>query len=125
MTGDHRNILRPGELLRSISIPSAALAKHYAFRRATLTHLGRSAAVLIGTQTPGQRDMLLTITAATPRPIQLYFPAMPDAAALRGAIGDHVADDAFFDDVNGTPAYKRHLTYEFAEQIRCELGAGA
>jgi hypothetical protein len=27
--------------------------------------------------------------------------------------------------VNGTPAYKRHLTYEFAEQIRCELGASA
>ena len=122
--GDHCNILRPGELLRSIAIPAAALRKRYAFRRATLTQLGRSAAVLIGTQTPGSADLRLTITAATPRPVQVYFPAMPDAASLRQAIRAQVADDAFFDDVNGTPAYKRHLTYLYAEQIRNELGAG-
>ena len=120
--GDHRNILRPGELLRGIAIPRAALEKRYAFRRATLTHLGRSAAVLIGTQSPGTRDLLLTITAATPRPVQLYFATMPDVGALQQAIGAHVADDGFFDDVNGTPAYKRHLTYQFAEQIRQQLG---
>jgi CO/xanthine dehydrogenase FAD-binding subunit len=58
--GDHHNILRPGELLRSILIPAAALVKRYAFRRATLTHLGRSAALLIGTQTPGSTDLRLT-----------------------------------------------------------------
>lgn len=120
--GDHRNILRPGELLRSIAIPASALVKRYAFRRATLTHLGRSAAVLIGTQTSGSTDLRLTITAATPRPVQFYFSAMPDAGSLREAIRAQVADDAFFDDVNGTPAYKRHLTYLFAEQIRQELG---
>ena len=124
--GDHRNILRPGELLRSVFIPTPSLVKRYAFRRATLTQLGRSAAVLIGTQTPGSSDLMLTITAATPRPVQIYFPAAPDAASLRHAIQAEVADDAFFDDVNGTPAYKRHLTYLFAEQIRAELGgAGA
>lgn len=123
--GDHRNILRPGELLRSIAIPAAALAKRYALRRASLTHLGRSAALLIGTQTPGTSDLLLTITAATPRPVQLHFPTCPGAASLREAIGRRVADDGFFDDVNGTPAYKRHLTYVFAEQIRTELGAQA
>lgn len=124
--GEHANILRAGELLRAISIPAAALAKRYAIRRATLTHLGRSAALLIGTQAPGRNDLLLTITAATPRPVQLYFPAVPDAGALQQAIRGKVADDGFFDDVNGTPAYKRHLTYQFAEQIRAELGtAGA
>ena len=122
--GDHQNILQPGELLRSTFIPTTALVKRYAFRRATLTHLGRSAAVLIGTQTPGSTDLRLTVTAATPRPVQLYFPATPDKAALRTAIQEQVADDAFFDDVNGTPAYKRHLTYLYAEQICEELGAG-
>jgi CO/xanthine dehydrogenase FAD-binding subunit len=126
--GDHRNILQPGELLRSILIPATALAKRFAIRRATLTHLGRSAALLVGTQTPGTNDLLLTITAATPRPIQLHFPAMPTADELRAAIGTAIPDDGYFDDVNGTPAYKRHLTYRFAEQLRCELdnaGAGA
>ncbi|TDH58403.1 FAD-binding molybdopterin dehydrogenase [Dankookia rubra] len=125
VTGDHRNILAPGELLRSIAIPATALAKRYAFRRMTLTHLGRSAALLIGTQSPGADDLTLTITAATPRPVRLYFPAMPDAEGLRATIRSSVSDDGFFDDVNGTPAYKRHLTYHFAEQIRQELGAGA
>jgi CO/xanthine dehydrogenase FAD-binding subunit len=124
VVGDHRNILQPGELLRSISIPVRALVKRYAFRRATLTHLGRSAAVLVGTQTPGTRDLKLTITAATPRPVQVYFPNAPDPAALCDAIRARVPDDGFFDDVNGTPAYKRHLTYLFAEQIRQELGDG-
>jgi CO/xanthine dehydrogenase FAD-binding subunit len=123
--GNHCNILAPGELLRSIAIPASALTKRYAFRRMTLTHLGRSAALLIGTQAPGTRDLTLTITAATPHPVRLHFAAMPDAERLGAAIQARIADDGFFDDVNGTPAYKRHLTYRFAEQIRLELGAGA
>ena len=42
-----------------------ALAKRFAFRRASLTHLGRSAIIVIGTQAPGADDLLLTVTAAT------------------------------------------------------------
>lgn len=125
VTGDHRNILAPGELLRSIAIPATALAKRYAFRRMTLTHLGRSAALLIGTRAPKANDLTLTVTAATPHPVRLYFPIMPDAEGLRAAIRTSIPDDGFFDDVNGTPTYKRHLTYYFAEQIRQELGAVA
>jgi CO/xanthine dehydrogenase FAD-binding subunit len=123
VTGDHQNILRFGELLTSITISNSALAKRFAFRRATLTHLGRSAALLIGTQTPGTNDLLLTITAATPRPIQLHFPSMPEAASLRRAIDDAVPEGGYFDDVNGSPAYKQHLTYRFADQISRELDA--
>ncbi len=122
VTGDHRNILRSGELLRSIAIPAAALAKRFALRRASLTHLGRSAALLIGTQTPDTNDLLLTITAATPRPIQLRFATMPSADDLRREIDARIPEGGYFDDVNGTPAYKQHLTYRFAEQIRAELG---
>ena len=123
VVGDHRNILRPGELLRSIAIPAHALAKRFALRRACLTHLGRSAALIIGTQTPGTQDLLLTITAATPRPIQIRFATMPDAAALQREIDAHIPRDGYFDDVNGTPAYKRHLTTHFCNQIRQELTA--
>jgi CO/xanthine dehydrogenase FAD-binding subunit len=123
--GNLRNILAPGELLRNIAIPASALAKRYAFRRMTLTHLGRSAALLIGTQAPSTHDLTLTITAATPHPVRLHFPEMPNAERMSAAIQAHIPDDSFFDDVNGSPAYKRHLTYRFAEQIRLELGAGA
>ena len=83
VTGNHANVLQPGELLRSIHLPAAALAKRFAFRHASLTHLGRSAALLIGTQSDAG-DLLLTITAATPRPVQLRFAAPPSAVELRG-----------------------------------------
>lgn len=121
VTGNHANILGPGELLRNIHLPAAALSKRFAYRRSSLTHLGRSAALLIGTRSPMGDDFLLTITAATPQPVQLGFDTMPDAAALRRAIAARIPDHGYFDDVNGTPAYKRHLTYHFAEQIRAEL----
>src|SRR5690348_3885144 len=49
VTGNHRNVLRPGELLRSIHLPAATLARRTAFRHCSLTKLGRSAALLIAT----------------------------------------------------------------------------
>jgi hypothetical protein len=66
---------------------------------------------------------LLTITAATPRPVQLHFPQLPGPDEMRAGIDAAIPADGFFDDVNGTPAYKRHLTYHFAEDIRAELAA--
>jgi CO/xanthine dehydrogenase FAD-binding subunit len=116
-------VLGPGELLRAVHIPAAALSKRFAFRRASLTRFGRSAALLIGTRDDTAGDLLLTITAATPRPVQLYFKRAPSAEALRRTIGERIPNDGYFDDVHGTPAYKRHLTHHFAEQIRSELAA--
>jgi CO/xanthine dehydrogenase FAD-binding subunit len=126
VTGNHMNVLQPGELLRSIHLPATALSKRYAFRRASLTKLGRSAALLIGTQNKG--DLLITITAATPRPVQLGFWHMPSATELRRAIDERIPADGYFNDVHGSADYKHYLTYYFAEQIRAELaqpGAGA
>jgi len=123
VTGNHANVLQPGELVRSIHLPATALRKRFAFRRASLTHLGRSAALIIGTQPEGGGEFVLTITAATPRPIQLRFAQMPSAAELRNAIDAKLPGDAsYFGDVHGSAAYKHHLTYYFAEQIRAELG---
>src|SRR5271169_6220480 len=65
VTGNHTNVLHPGELLRKIHLTSSALRKRAALRRASLTKLGRSAALLIGTSEPQRGDLLLTITAAT------------------------------------------------------------
>jgi len=121
VTGNHTNVLRPGELLHSIRLPAAALLKRYAFRHASLTHLGRSAALLIGTQNAAADDLLITITAATPRPIQLRFKKAPSATELRRTLDERIPADGYFDDVHGSAAYKRHLTYYFCEQIRAEL----
>ena len=125
VTGNHMNVLAPGELLRSIHLPARALAKRFAFRRASLTHLGRSAIIVIGTQTPGTDDLVLTVTAATVKPVQLRFERVPTAPVLREMLDAAIPDDDYFDDVHGSVPYKRHLTYYFAEQIRVELQYGA
>ena len=125
VTGNHENVLRPGELLRCIHLPARALSKRFAFRRASLTHLGRSAIIVIGTQAPGAGDLVLTVTAATARPFQLRFDRMPDAQALREAIFATIPEADYFEDVHGSALYKRHLTYYFAEQIRAEFLSGA
>ncbi len=123
VTGNHMNVLQAGELLRSIHLPASALTRRSAFRHCSLTKLGRSAALLIGTSgTAG--DLLLTITAATHRPVQISFAHAPSAAELRDAIDTQVPSDLWFNDVHGSAAYKRHVTHYFAEQIRAELAAG-
>jgi len=119
--GNHRNVLEPGELLRSIRLPASALRKSYAFRRFTLTHLGRSEALIIGTRCPEEGRFLLTITAATVRPFQLSFKNTPPADELKRAIDDTVPFSLYLDDVHGSPAHRKNLTYYFAEQIRREL----
>jgi len=122
-TDNHRNILEPGELLRSIKIPAGAFTKRHAFRRESLTNIGRSEVLMIGTTAPEFGDLLLTITASTVRPVQVRFDAMPTAAALREAIDAAVPFSLYLDDVNGSPPHRRHLTYYFAEQIRQELAS--
>ena len=99
-----------------------SLRKRYALRQGALTKLGRSAALIIGTGSD-DGDLVMTITASTPRPVQLAFSTAPSAEELRDAIGSAIPDSGWFDDVHGKAAYKRHLTYHFAEQIRQELAS--
>ncbi|GAA2749819.1 FAD binding domain-containing protein [Kitasatospora cinereorecta] len=124
VTGNNRNILAPGELLRRIRIPTGALRKRAVHRRFELTRLGRSTVFLIGTQTPGRNDLLLTVTAGTTRPIRIAFDSMPDAPTLQHSI-DVIPADVWFADPNGTPEHRRHLTKHFTEEIRHELMAGS
>ncbi|MEU7603845.1 FAD binding domain-containing protein [Streptomyces sp. NPDC040724] len=123
VTGNHENVLAPGEILRRVEIPVHALRKRAVHRRFTLTRLGRSTVFLIGTRTPGNNDLLLTVTAGTTRPVRMLFDTMPDAPTLQQSI-DVIPADVWFDDPNGTPEHRRHLTKHFAEEIRRELVAG-
>lgn len=121
VTGNHQNVLQKGELLRSIRLPASALAKRHAMRQVSLTRLGRSAALIVATVGDDGADFLLTISAATPRPVQLRFGKTPSAAELREAIDERLPADAWFQDVHGSAPYKRHVTFHLAEQIRAEL----
>jgi CO/xanthine dehydrogenase FAD-binding subunit len=121
VTGMHTNVLQKGELLRQIFLPAAALTKRFAMRQASLTHFGRSAALIVATVEDNDYDFLLTISAATPRPVQIRFRKTPSAKELHQAIDERLPPDAWFNDVHGSAAYKRHVTFYLAEQIRAEL----
>lgn len=125
VSGNHTNVLQPGELLRSIHLPLTALTRRYALRRLSLTHLGRSTVLLIGTQNAHEDDLLLTVTASTTRPVQLRFDRVPTADALRSCLDTTIPDALYFDDAHGTAAYRHHLTCYYAEQIRSELAQKA
>lgn len=125
VVGVHENALRPGELLRAIEIPAEALRTRTSFRQISLSPLGRSAALLIGTIGLAPDAFALTVTAATIRPLRLAFPEAPSTGELRSRLDRTISDDLYYDDVNGAPAYRKHMTYLFAEQIRGELAEGA
>jgi CO/xanthine dehydrogenase FAD-binding subunit len=123
VTGNHANVLSKGELMRSIHLPASALLKSFAFRRSELTHLGRSSVLLIGTRLRPSGGLTVFVTASTVKPIELAFEGVPTSNELRDAIDHAIPDDLYLDDVHGSPAHRKHLTYHYAEQIRQELGA--
>jgi len=121
VTGNNQNILQPGDLLRAIDLPISALRKRTCFRRMSLTHLGRSTVLLVGTLSPQDGTFMLTVSASTVRPVRISFAQVPDARSLRERLQDTIDDSMYHDDVNGAPEYRKHLTFHFAEEIRGEL----
>lgn len=126
VTGDGQNCLARGELLRSISLPAGALSSRVAFRRLSLSNLGRSGVLLIG-RLDADATFVLTVTASTKRPVQLRIrpesSIMPTAGQLRQAIEDAIPDSLYHDDIHGLPGWRRDMTFRLAEEIRVELGA--
>jgi CO/xanthine dehydrogenase FAD-binding subunit len=145
VTGDGRNALAPGELLRSIHLPAPALASRVAFRRLSLSNLGRSGVLLIG-RLDADGTLVLTVTAATKHPVQLRLPGSGStgstggtgtagiggsgnvagaAARLAAALDAAIPDGLYHDDIHGLPAWRKDMTYRLAEEIRAELAAPA
>jgi len=118
--GPHQNALAPGELLREIELPEMALRRRTAFRQISLTPLGRSAALLIGTLSEAG-GFALTITAATRRPFRADFVMAPDAARLQQALAATIPEAMYYDDLHGAPDWRRAMTFRLAEEIRQEL----
>ncbi len=129
VTGPGQNVLRPGELLRSIWLPATALAAGTAFRQLSLSPLGRSATVVIGRRSPAGGDvaggapaqdaLVVTVTAATPRPVQLRFATVPGPGRLLAALA--AAVPGYHDDVHGAPAWREEITRQLALEVLGEL----
>jgi CO/xanthine dehydrogenase FAD-binding subunit len=119
--GPQRNALVPGELLRLIELPAAALRRRTAFRQISLSPYGRSAALLIGTLAPDTGAFTLTITASTPRPIQFPYLSVPSKMDLFESLETAIPEPHYYDDIHGSPAWRRHMTLQYADEIREEL----
>ncbi|WP_406456051.1 FAD binding domain-containing protein [Streptomyces sp. NBC_00876] len=113
--------LGEGELLRSVTLPARAMSSRTAFRQVSLYGLGRSGALVIGVLDPQDGSLSVTVTAATVRPFRLWFPRPPDARGLRDTLEGAIGDADWFDDIHGLPAWRRHMTFRLAEEIRREL----
>jgi CO/xanthine dehydrogenase FAD-binding subunit len=114
-----RTVLAPGEILRDIFLPASALRLPAALRQMSLTALGRSAALLIGTLDGNL--VQVTITASVRHPIRVSLAANLSSAGIADAIDAAVPE--WLDDVHGAPAWRRRITHVLAAEILRELGS--
>ena len=125
VTGQRATALRPGELLRSVFLPAAALAARPACRQVSLSPAGRSAVFLIGTRSPSG-TVTVTLTAAVPRPVQVRFPRLPHPNVLAQSLDDAASGTSgYLDDVHGSAPWRRAMTRRAALEVAAELsGSG-
>lgn len=117
MTGNGTNALRPGEVLRALDLPGAALRARTGYRKIALADLGRSGAVLTGRVDP-DGAAVFAITAATLRPTLFRYPGVPTAAELRV---DVEAADGYYTDPLGPADWRRGVSGVLLEEIRSDL----
>jgi CO/xanthine dehydrogenase FAD-binding subunit len=122
VTGPGENVLAPGDLLRSVFLPAAAMRSRTAFRQLSLSPVGRSAVLVIGRHDAGDdadAALVITVTGAVRRPVALRFRSPPTREELREAVEDAGLD--YHDDIHGDPTWRRHLTRLYVEEVRREL----
>jgi CO/xanthine dehydrogenase FAD-binding subunit len=122
VTGAGQCVLRPGELLRSVHLPASALDDLTAFRQLSLSPLGRSASVVIGRRPAagdGGGPLVITVTAATTRPVQLRFPAPPGPDALLAGLAD--AGCVYHEDAHGSAEWREAITRHLALEVLDEM----
>jgi CO/xanthine dehydrogenase FAD-binding subunit len=117
-----RTALAPGELLRAIRLPGHALRARTAFRQISLSRYGRSAALVIGRVDP-DGTAVITVTASTPRPVQVRFAALPSAAVAVAAVERAVP--SWYDDVHGAPQWRAAMTAGLVAEVCTELAGAA
>jgi CO/xanthine dehydrogenase FAD-binding subunit len=129
VTGERANVLRPGELLRSVLLPARGLRATAACRQVSLSPVGRSAVLLIGTRAPagagGDRPVTLTLTAAVPRPVQVRFPGLPQLnEAVDSVDSSALTATGYLDDVHGGARWRRAMTRRAVAEVITELARG-
>jgi CO/xanthine dehydrogenase FAD-binding subunit len=116
VTGARTTSLGPGEVLRAIELPRAALAARHGFRRIALSPLGRTGTLVTGRV--GADGVMFAVTGGTPHPYVFRFDAMPTMEELTTEFG-RIAD--WYEDAHGAPDWRRAMSLRFALELREEL----
>jgi CO/xanthine dehydrogenase FAD-binding subunit len=117
VTGVRQNSLAPGEVLRSLEVPLTALRARSAFRRISLSPLGRTGTLVIG-RVDDSGESIFTVSGGTTRPHQFRFDELPTTQSL----ASHIADiNDWYLDAHGTPDWRRAMSLRFADEIREQL----
>jgi len=111
VTGVGTTALLPGEVIRAVDVPAAALSAPVAVRRTSLADRGRSAAVVVGRRTP--QGPVLTVTASTPAPLVLTGDVLAGVAAV----------ETWYDDPHGAPDWRAAQTRRLVAEVLAELEA--
>ena len=132
VTGDGVNTLAPGELLTHVDVAAPALAARSAFRQVSLSPVGRSAVLVIARLDGGPADdadappperpggaVVITVTAASPRPVQLRFPGLPTAGQALSALD--AAAPTYLDDIHGGASWRAAMTRRCLVEVIAEL----
>lgn len=115
--------LRPGELLRAIELPMAALRRPAVLRRHAAMPNGRSVAMVIGTPV-GRGALRLIVTAATRRPFAITVSPATSPTALATALAA-IPAGAYLDDAAGSGSWRAGLTRHLAGQVADLLPAAS
>jgi CO/xanthine dehydrogenase FAD-binding subunit len=118
VTGDGRNKLRRGELLTHVWLPPEPLRARTAFRQLSLSPVGRSAVLVIARRDPDGQTVV-TVTASTPRPVCLRFPAPPSPAVALARLD--AVTPGYLDDVHGNATWRAAVTRRLVTEVLGEL----
>ena len=116
VTGLRTTTLAPGEVLRAVEVPAASLDDRYAFRRLSLAPLGRSSVVVVARRP--ETDLVLTLTAATSRPVVLDLDPADWPYELEQALA---GVDCWYDDAHGAGDWRAGMARLLAGQCLTEV----
>ena len=124
--GERRTVLEHGDVLRSIRLPARTLMRKAAVRQISLSPLGRSGALLVGTRELAGGPVALTVTGSTIRPVRCAIEAPLGRDDLARRLDAVIPSSLWHDDVHGRPDWRRHVTTVLAGELLAELfGAAA
>lgn len=121
VTGNGTNTLAPGEVLRAVHLPAAALRSRARLRKIALAELGRSGAVVTG-RVDEDGAAVFVLTAATLTPTVMRFTELPTNTEVADAV---TTASGYYTDPLGSADWRRGVSAVLAEQIRAELEAAA